>query len=200
MSCKKKIKLLANAILQDFADSSNDIQICKYTYNLLGNNTTKRSICSLLQDEYIENRTNAKDEIIYPYTLYNSPDKESNVLIHSYTEKEFYFDFHMKKETFCNLLCEMKKDRYFQRIYESEIFPCTLEKSLLMTIWYLAKGGTLYDICDKFNINSTVLKVVETTINIIVRLQTKYVVWPDENEAEISSNIFLSNYGYPGIL
>lgn len=67
--------------------------------------------------------------------------------------------------------------------------PLTVEKQLLITLWYLGSQDTVHRIADRFGVSeSTVLKsrnkIVDGTLE---HLLQKLIKWPDLNEIEISN-------------
>lgn len=80
--------------------------------------------------------------------------------------------------------------------------PLTVEKQLLMTLWYLGSQDTVHRIADRFGVSeSTVLKsrnkIVDGTLE---HLMQKFIKWPDQNEQNEISNYFERKNGFIGII
>ena len=80
--------------------------------------------------------------------------------------------------------------------------PLTVEKQLLMTLWYLGSQDTIHRVADRFGVSeSTVLKmrnkIVDATLE---HLMPKLIKWPDQNEQNDISNFFERKNGFPGII
>lgn len=80
--------------------------------------------------------------------------------------------------------------------------PLTVEKQLLMTLWYLGSQDTVHRIADIFGVSeSTVLKsrikIVDGTLEHLIQ---KLIKWPDQNEQNEISNYFERKNGFPGII
>lgn len=79
--------------------------------------------------------------------------------------------------------------------------PLTVEKQLLMTLWYLGSQDTVHRIAVRFGVSESVLKnrnkIVDGTLE---HLLQKLIKWPDQNEQNEISNYFERKNGFPGII
>ncbi|KAK9693294.1 hypothetical protein QE152_g34322 [Popillia japonica] len=77
--------------------------------------------------------------------------------------------------------------------------PIPIEKPLLITLWYLAKGETLRSVAEKLNLSdSAVLKANEHNIYLLANLVNRYIQWPSERECVDLEQEFVLLSGYPG--
>lgn len=121
----------------------------------------------------------------------------------NYGPGDFRRNFRVSREIFGVIL------RYFEGMPNLQVDlhhggrePLTVEKQLLMTLWYLGSQDTVHKIADRFGVSeSTVLKIrnkiVDGTLEHLLQKLTK---WPDQNEENDISNYFERKDGFPGII
>ncbi|KAJ8913572.1 hypothetical protein NQ315_013977 [Exocentrus adspersus] len=121
-----------------------------------------------------------------------------------YLEHDFFSLFRMTRETFAKLLNAVGHIRaaYFpipQRFGGRNAI--SLEKSLYITLWYLAKGETIVSVSNKFNVTiSSVYSVVTSCLNYIMKMMKNVIRWPDNDERKLIEQEFREIAGYPGVI
>lgn len=113
-----------------------------------------------------------------------------------YLERDFFHLFRLSRGTLLNLLGAINcPERQFVGGHQ----PVSMEKCVLMFLWWLGKGDTLISVSDRFNVAlSTVYNAVEFVIPKILRLQMKYISWPNQQEALNIERAFRAKSGFPG--
>lgn len=130
----------------------------------------------------------------------NSIKNYFEVTIPNYSDEEFFKFFRMTRRTYSLLLLECKQHVVDQQA--SSKYPLIpFEKQLLITLWYLAKGATLIDISDKFDVTvSSVWRCLDRILDILVTLKSKYIKWPSENECTTISAQFMELGPLPNVI
>lgn len=91
--------------------------------------------------------------------------------------------FRLNRDTFVNLLGAINCT---ERQFVGGQHPVSMEKCVLMFLWWLGKGDTLIYVSDRFNVAlSTVYSVVELIIPKILELQMRYISWPNQQDSSL---------------
>ncbi|KAJ3655943.1 hypothetical protein Zmor_015050 [Zophobas morio] len=117
-------------------------------------------------------------------------------------EITFFQLFRLKKATFLklhNIIIENDEHNLIKKKYVGGRYPVSSEKSLLVFLWFIPHPDFLHSIGNRFNIvPSTVMKIVNACLYIVVRLKHKYIFWPKTpEEFEHIENGFTT---YPGVI
>ncbi|KAG5863813.1 hypothetical protein JTB14_009368 [Gonioctena quinquepunctata] len=114
-----------------------------------------------------------------------------------YLGRDFFNLFRLSRDTFVNLLGAIN---CAERQFVGGQQPVSMEKCVLMFLWWLGKGDTLISVSDRFNVAiSTVYSAVEFVIPKILELQMKYISWPNQQEALNIERAFRAKSGFPHI-
>lgn len=121
--------------------------------------------------------------------------------VDKYIAFDFYRLFRMSRITYEYLVVEIQKMEVVNLKHKRGREEVPLNKSVLMTLWYLGKGETLISISDRFNVTqSAAFRKVHYIIKFLEKLLPKYVLWPNREQCITISNKFLQKSGYPGII
>lgn len=123
-------------------------------------------------------------------------------MVKNYGPEDFRRIFRVSRETFDVIL------RYFKDMPSLHVDlhhggrkPLTVEKQLLMTLWYLGSHDTVHRIADRFGVSeSTVLKSRNKIVDGTLEYWMQKIKWPDQNEQNEISNYFERKNGFPGII
>lgn len=116
--------------------------------------------------------------------------------INRYLDYDFFLHFRMTRKTSEKILNEL--GHLSKQDYIGGFSAVPLEKKLLLTLWYLAKGDTMISTGDRFNVvPSTVFTVNRDIIKGLKELAVKFIVWPTESECIKISQEFRDMGGYP---
>lgn len=211
MDRNEKIKLFSQAIMQDFDDSTGNLQLYKSVFDstLKLNYKYNLSTCTSLlnkNENLIENRVKNQNQTNTvnhnQIETINIPNDPLYIAEHfdwssEYTEKDFYFEFHIKKNTF-SMLLKAIKENYLIKIYEETNYSLPIEKSILITLWYLAKGVSFDDISEKYDIIPTyILPLLNSILSIFTNMKIKYIMWPNKKQLYLNAKTFSETYQYP---
>lgn len=77
----------------------------------------------------------------------------------------------------------------------------SIEKGLLITLWYLGNQVSMRDIGDRFDVSkSTVHKCVHSICYILTSLTHKFIVWPSTYEDIKTTQRTFNEKGFKGVL
>lgn len=182
MDVQKEMMAMASFMLLE--------DVTQFTY---ANNTN--SVDALLQVNSIELT------LITPLLLCRQDHHRIPFLFENWLERyiayDFYMHFRMTRDTF-QLLVLLIGPHYLRTNIGGRV-AVPLEKCLLMTLWYLAKGETIMSIADRFNVaNSTACSIFEDMCQYIVALSDRIIRWPTREEAISVTREFEALAGFPG--
>lgn len=107
----------------------------------------------------------------------------------------------MSKDTF-EILCN-----YIKNVPELAVEgsggkePISVEKQLLLTLWYLGSLDSIERIADRFGISaSSVIRCRSKVLTAIINLKGRFITWPDNGEMQDVINKFSERNGFPGIV
>ncbi|XP_031350018.1 protein ANTAGONIST OF LIKE HETEROCHROMATIN PROTEIN 1-like isoform X2 [Photinus pyralis] len=120
--------------------------------------------------------------------------------ITNYLDTDFFIHFRMIKSTYFKLTTAIGKELTVKKYRGGfEIIP--LEKEILITLWYLAKGETLVSISDRFNVSvSKAFYITMKIIKVICSLMPIYIKWPNAEDCEQIANDFQQRCNYPDVI
>lgn len=86
-------------------------------------------------------------------------------------------------------------------IFSGGFKPVPLEKQLLITICYLARGETIILLSDRFNLEcSTIQNCISKILDVLSGpLKYRYIVWPSRSRAQKIEKQFKKICGFPGM-
>lgn len=123
-------------------------------------------------------------------------------MVPEYSAVEFRRIFRMSYNTFQIIYEYMKDCEELVNTGTGGREPVSVEKQLLVTLFYLGNQDTILKIADRFNISeSTVISSRNRVINaIVLHLKPKFISWPYQNELQIIKDYFQRKNGFPGIV
>lgn len=102
--------------------------------------------------------------------------------LEKYNENVFFQLFRMKRDTFQGLLriiIDRDNMGLIKKKYRGGNFPVRPETSLLIFLWFMARQETLHSLADRFGfVPSTVMKIVNVLLYLIVRMKKELIYWP----------------------
>lgn len=116
-----------------------------------------------------------------------------------YLDEDFYMHFRMYKNTFQHLLQAIGSVMNQRNVNVGGREDIPLDKRILMTLWYLAKGDNIHSsIADRFNVTlSSVNRSVTVILESINMLTNTYIRWPTAVECRRVAEDFQNYGGYP---
>ncbi|XP_054745279.1 uncharacterized protein LOC129249469 isoform X1 [Anastrepha obliqua] len=152
-------KLIINLIF-DLDDKTSDAKLC----NRLKRNIIKKKRRNLLLKIFLDKKRRIPKVLDY------------FKVIQKYPEDIFFDHFRMRRETFQNLLRELKP---FWCTFRKGRLSFNLEQCLYITLWKLSNCGvTFRHLSDRFNVaKGTVHKIFHKTVRAICCLK-KEIIWP----------------------
>ncbi|KAI4468221.1 ribosome biogenesis protein [Holotrichia oblita] len=115
-----------------------------------------------------------------------------------YTDTEFKQHFRMKRSSMQEII-----DSYNLTMKHSGAGrpQLTAEKSVFMTVWYVANMECFRQISDRFGVTlSCAYNSVKNVLQHIVSIRKQYIKWPTEAEASHSATLFERKRGLKNII
>ena len=79
--------------------------------------------------------------------------------------------------------------------------PVSVEKQLLMTLWYVGGNDVVRRIADRFGVSeSTMVVCRDKIISVLLKLKEKLIRWPKPQELQQEVQEFARRNGFPGIV
>ncbi|XP_022162725.1 protein ALP1-like isoform X2 [Myzus persicae] len=121
--------------------------------------------------------------------------------IEAYIDNDFHGHFRMTRSTFTKLVSMFRQDAQMDVSYTGGHEPLSIEKKLLITLWYLAKEGAMFTTGEFFNIaKSTVKKAVDLVVNQLCKFSSKIIVWPKKSDCVEIAKVFHEKSKFPGVI
>lgn len=122
-------------------------------------------------------------------------------VIPGYTDEDFRRMFRMKPETFEILLGHLKTLPEIQPLGHGRRDPISIEKQLLITLWYLGGIDSIRKIADRFGVSeSTVVMCRNKIIAALIGMRKNFIKWPNNMETQREEQEFNRRNGFPGII
>lgn len=108
----------------------------------------------------------------------------AEIWIGLYLDFDFFQLFRMTKTVFSKLQNGIiNNPQLITKPYQGGGVPMSIEKQLLVTLWWLQKGETLMPVSNRFNlVISSVYNCTTNLLNVLISLQYKYIIWPNMEE------------------
>ncbi len=79
--------------------------------------------------------------------------------------------------------------------------PISLDKQLLVILWYLGSQDTFHNISDRFDITeSSLARIRDRIFKAFIEDRHKFIVWPDAQTRDEIIRLFQQRKGFPGIV
>lgn len=123
-------------------------------------------------------------------------------IIPQYDEESFRRMFRMSRATFDRICTYLRDCPELQPTQTGGSDVVTVEKQVLITLWYVGSLDTIRKIADRFGVSeSTVIMCRErVTAAILNNLKQKIISWPTQHEMQDEVNAFQQRNGFPGIV
>lgn len=122
-------------------------------------------------------------------------------VVPNYTATDFRTMFRMTPDTFQTLLHHIENVPELQPAGPGRREPISIEKQLLLTLWYVGGVDTIRKIADRFGISeSTVIVCRDRIFAAILKLRHKLINWPSPQELVEEAIEFQKRNGFPGIV
>jgi len=124
-----------------------------------------------------------------------------DTIIKDYVDSDFHSHFRMMRQTFFKLVQICLKECNLTKKYSGGNQPLSVEKKILITLWYLAKEGSMGSVAEVFNVaRSTVKCVTRDVILELCKLSPKFIAWPSKEDALILAKDFQSRSDFPDVI
>ncbi|XP_062594068.1 uncharacterized protein LOC134255556 [Saccostrea cucullata] len=123
-------------------------------------------------------------------------------IIPGYLPEQFKRHFRLSRETFECILNHLANFPTLQRRQQTgRRLQTTLEKDLMMQLWYLGTQETVRSISDRFDVQeSTLILHNRRLIDVFSDLCKKFVKWPNNEEKQEIMSEFEDFSGFPGFI
>ncbi|XP_062571768.1 uncharacterized protein LOC134233782 [Saccostrea cucullata] len=123
-------------------------------------------------------------------------------IIPGYLPEQFKRHFRLSRETFECILNHLANFPTLQRRQlTGGRLQTTLEKDLMMLLWYLGTQETVRSISDRFDVQeSTLILHNRRLIDVFSDLCKKFVKWPNNEEKQEIMSEFEDFSGFPGVI
>lgn len=120
----------------------------------------------------------------------------------NYNDVLFKRFFRLSRKTFQTILEKISPYDEFRVVNEGGRKPLSIEKQLLITLWYLGSKDTTLQIADRFGVTEfSVIQSRRRIVNVIHRyLKSKIITWPDANEIQLVKDHFAMKCGFPNVV
>ncbi|KAI4455228.1 hypothetical protein MML48_1g01257 [Holotrichia oblita] len=140
-------------------------------------------------DEYLEKEREMRIKIV----------KYVEEIVPKYSLSEFRHHFRLSRGTTEILIGKYNTIR--EKIYVGGWPEVSGEKTVLMSLWYLANTETFREIADRFNVAiSTAHKEIHKFAKSVASLHNEYIKWPTRLEAYHISNGFAQKGGFGNVI
>jgi len=124
-----------------------------------------------------------------------------DTIINDYVDSYFHSHFRMMRQTFFKLVQICLKECNLTKKYSGGNQPLSVEKKIVITLWYLAKEGSMGSVAEVFNVaKSTVKCVTRDVILELCKLSPKFITWPSKEDALILAKDFKSRSDFPDVI
>lgn len=109
--------------------------------------------------------------------------------------------FRMNQATYQALLQLVKNLPQIQPAGPGGREPVSVEKQILLTLWYLGGTDTITKIADRFGLSeSTVIMCRDRVMSTLITLSDQLIKWPNQQEMNEEQNVFQIRNGFPNIV
>lgn len=109
--------------------------------------------------------------------------------------------YRMKPSTFYSLLDYIKDFPEVLPACVGRRDPISIEKQLLITLWYVDGNDSITRIADRFGVSeSTVVACRDKVMVLILKLRNRIIRWPYQKELQDEDREFARRNGFPGIV
>ncbi|XP_071092711.1 uncharacterized protein [Haliotis cracherodii] len=129
-------------------------------------------------------------------------EEYAEVIVPRYSTDDFQSHFRLHRTSFEQLCQELHRtDPSIVTIFSGGNTPVSLEKSTMITLWYLANQDSMRTISVKFGVaKSSVHSVVHTVNTVIEKMAKKYIKWPDAHRMATIASEFQDRAEFPGVI
>lgn len=123
-------------------------------------------------------------------------------IVPNYSDVIFKRFFRLSRTTFHTILEQISPYDEFKVLNEGGRKPLSVEKQLLITLWYLGSKDTTLQIADRFGVTEfSVIQSRRRIVRVIYDyLRSKIIAWPDANEIQYIKDQFVMKCGFPNVI
>lgn len=123
-------------------------------------------------------------------------------VVPQYEDAAFRRMFRMSQPSFNHLCAYLKDLPNFTYDHAGGKEHVTVEKQILMTLWYLGSLDTVDRIADRFGVSSSsVIRCRNRVVGAVnEHLKQKFIIWPEEEAMQEQATLFNRRNGFPGIV
>lgn len=141
------------------------------------------------------------------YFFFRVGEKKSRVrgyveeVVPAYTDEDFRRIFRMNRTTFSFLLEHLETLPELQPLGHGRRDPISIQKQLLITLWYVGGTDPQRKIADRFGVSeSTAVVCRDKIISALIGMRQNIIRWPNAQELQTEEQLFQRRNGFPGIV